>query len=364
MANKAIEILGPGSLLRKELKEKGLTQRKFAEEVGMRPSHISEIISGKRPVSKAMALKFQEALGIPVERWIILQLRIEENKHVDNSELKAAEELTKLNTILSLDELFKREKIDKKGTNTAKLAFLKEEIGIDSFEKTLPRVDGLVSDGFFRKSEKTGLNARMIATWVVLARHEARNHSVPNKFDRRTLHEISKELSGIFHENNNTIYRLMNTFAKYGIKFCIVDKVPYASVDGYSFLDNGIPTIAITGRIKRIDYLAFSVMHEVCHVYKHLDSSDDQRLNVECEDFDVSKEEKEANEFAGNALIPIEKWNAMPSMTLNFAKPWFFQNQCAKWATSQGLNKWIVLGRVSYETGMYKFKSDSSRAIN
>lgn len=364
MAEKAIEFLGPGALLRRELKEKGLTQRQFAEEIGMRPSHISEIISGKRPLSKAMALRFQEALGVPAEKWVSLQVKVDVNDKLDDSEIKAAEELNKFDDIISLKELFKRSSLGKNSSCVDKLTFLKEAIGVESFESAKTSVDKLVSGGFFRKSEKTGLNARMIATWVALAREEAHKQTLLNKFDKGTMCNLVEELSGIFHENNNTIYRLIITFNKYGIKFCIVDKVPYASIDGYSFLDNGVPTICITQRINRIDYLAFSVMHEVCHIYKHLDSNDDQRLNVECEEFDVSKEEKEANEFAGNALIPIEKWNAMPPMALNFAKPWFFQNQCAKWATSQGLNKWIVLGRVSHETGMYKFKSDSSRAIN
>ncbi len=364
MASKAMEILGPGSLLRKELKGKGLTQRKFAEVVGMRPSHISEVISGKRPVSKAMALKFQNVLGVPAENWLKLQVKVDISGTLDDSEIQAAEELDKFDGILSLKELFKRGSFNVNSTCVEKLAFLKEAIGVDSFEATKASVDKLVAGGFFRKSEKTGLNARMIATWVALAREEAHKQTLLSLFDKDTLGNLVGELSGIFHENRNTIYRLTTTLNRYGIKFCIVDKLPYASIDGYSFLDNGIPTIAITGRINRIDYLAFSVMHEVCHVYKHLDSNDDQRLNVECEDFDNSKEEKEANEFAGNALIPIEKWNAMPPMALNFTKPWFFQNQCAKWAASQGLNKWIVLGRVSHETGMYKFKSDSSRAVN
>ncbi len=364
MANKAMEILGPGSLLRKELKAKGLTQRKFAEEVGMRPSHVSEIISGKRPVSKAMALKFHEALGVPAEEWISLQVKVDVNDKLDDSEIKAAEELNKFDDILSLKELFKRSSLDKSNSCVEKLKFLKEAIGVDSFEGARASVDKLVAGGFFRKSEKTGLNARMIATWVALAREEAHRQTLLKKFDKGTMYGLMGELSGIFHENRNTIYRLTTTLNRYGIKFCIVDKIKYASIDGYSFLDNGVPTIVITKRFDRIDNLAFSVMHEVCHVYKHLNSNYDQRLNVECEDFDVSKEEREANEFAGNALIPIDKWNAMPPMSLNFSKPWFFQNQCAKWATAQGLNKWIVLGRVSHETGMYKFKSDSSRAIN
>lgn len=362
MAEKAIEILGPGSLLRKELKGKGLTQRKFAEEVGMRPSHISEIVSGKRPVSKAMALKFQEILGVEAKVWLELQLKLDANKDVDGEELKAAEELAKFDGILSLKDFFKRGKIDKKASCVQKVTFLKKEIGINSFEDTRTRVDKLAAGGFFRKSEKTGLNARMIATWVALARHEAHKQIVSVKFDKSTLNVLTEELCGIFHENNNTIYRLITTFNKYGIKFCIVEKVAHASIDGYSFLDNGVPTIAITKRFNRIDNLAFSVMHEICHVYKHLDSNDDQRLNIECEEFDNSKEEKEANEFAANALIPTEKWEQVPSVPLN--NPWKIQSCYTKWAETEGLNKWIVLGRVSHETGMYKFRTDDSRFIN
>lgn len=359
---KAIDILTPGSLLRKELKRKGLTQRKFAEEVGMRPSHVSEVISGKRPVSKAMALKFQEALGVPAEEWVSLQVKVDVNGTLGNSEIKAAEELDKFDDILSLKELFKKSSLDKNSSYVEKLTFLKNAIGVDSFEDAKSSVDKLVAGGFFRKSEKTGLNARMIATWVALAREEAHKQTFLAKFDKGMMYSLVRELNRIFHENNNTIYRLTTTLNRYGIKFCIVDKVMHASIDGYSFLDNGVPTIAVTKRFNRIDNLAFSVMHEVCHVYKHLESSDDQRLNVECEDFDVSKEEKEANEFAADALIPHDKWEKLPPMQLS--KPWLIQSKCAKWAAENGFNKWIVLGRVSHETGMYKFRTDSSRTIN
>lgn len=361
MANKTIEILGPGSLLKKELKARGLTQRKFAEEVGMRPSHISEIISGKRSVSKAIAIKFQEALGIEAKNWLELQIKAEVNAQLDDSEIKAAEELAKYDSILSLKVFFKQNKIDKKCPYTKKLDFLKRSIRLASFENAKDSVNNLVTGGFFRKSEKTGLDARMIATWVALARQESQKNKPIGHFDRNTLVSLAKELSGIFHENSNTIYRLMTTLSNYGINFCIVDKVEHASIDGYSFLENGIPTIAITTRFDRIDNLAFSVMHEVCHVYKHLNENNDQRLNVVSEGFDCTKEEKEANEFAAEALIPKKKWNQVPLVALN--NPWTIQSCYTKWAERNGLNKWIVLGRVSHETGMYKFRTDDSRSI-
>lgn len=361
MAHTAIEILGPGALLKKELSARGLTQRKLAEGVGMRPSHVSEIVSGKRPVTKAVAIKLQEVLGIEATVWLDLQLKAEVNAHLGGSEIEAAAELAKYDSIFSLKDFFKKNRIERKCSCVEKLDFLKSSIRTGSYENTKERINNLVAGGFFRRSEKTGVDARMIATWVVLAWQEALKIKPVGVFDRSTADSLVRELCVIFHENSNTIYRLMTTLSSYGINFCIVEKVEHASIDGYSFLENGVPTIAITKRYDRIDNLAFSVMHEVCHVYRHLKEQNDQRLNVVSDDFDCTKEETEANDFAANALIPKDKWEQVPQVALN--NPWTIQSRYTKWAEREGFNKWIVLGRVSYETGMYKFRSDDSRSI-
>ena len=64
--------------------------------------------------------------------------------------------------------------------------------------------------------------------------------------------------------------------------------------------------------------------------------------------------------FAANALIPNEEWKNAPKVRVN---PALIQRKYTQWANEKGLNKWIVLGRISYETGMYKFRSDESRRI-
>lgn len=63
----------PGELIKDELKERGLTQKRLSEMTGIKPSVISETISGKRAVSLNMAIALEKALSIPAEVWMNLQ---------------------------------------------------------------------------------------------------------------------------------------------------------------------------------------------------------------------------------------------------------------------------------------------------
>ena len=63
----------PGELIKDELKERGLTQKRLAEMTGINASVISETISGKRSVSMNMAVALEKALGISADMWMNLQ---------------------------------------------------------------------------------------------------------------------------------------------------------------------------------------------------------------------------------------------------------------------------------------------------
>ena len=168
-------------------------------------------------------------------------------------------------------------------------------------------------------------------------------------------------LARALHDNRSTEHTVKELLAAEGIAFCIVEKVDKASVDGYSYIEDGTPYIILTRRYDRIDNFAFALMHEVGHIYLHyLDGSrSDCKLSIP--DYDnESAEEKEANTFAANALIPNEEWRNGPKVRVT---PTMIQRKYTQWAIEKGLNKWIVLGRISYETGMYKFRSDESRRI-
>ena len=64
----------PGEVLKDELEARGISQRKFAESIGMGYSVLNEILNGKRPVTTTSALMFEAALDIPADSLLKLQM--------------------------------------------------------------------------------------------------------------------------------------------------------------------------------------------------------------------------------------------------------------------------------------------------
>lgn len=184
-------------------------------------------------------------------------------------------------------------------------------------------------------------------------------------FDIGEMEKLSRAMSETLHKNSgNTPKKVKKLLNSYGIGYIEMEKEPKASIDGYSFLLNGRPYIAVTRRFDRIDNYAFNIMHELGHIYLgHVDETGKINVAVPMSESSESfpSQEEEADRFATENLIPNSVWFLAPPVPLN---PYVIQKKYTQWAKAKGLNPWIVLGRVSHETGMYRFTSDAFRSIN
>ena len=70
-------IFHPGLVLSEEIEYRGLTCRKVAEDMGIAPTALSEIITGKRNITTAIAIKIENALGINALFFLNMQVRYE-----------------------------------------------------------------------------------------------------------------------------------------------------------------------------------------------------------------------------------------------------------------------------------------------
>lgn len=354
-----LSCVPPGYIIRRELKARGIKQKDFAESIGMQQSHLSELLKGNRSISPLTAEKIEEVLDIPSSQILLLQAEFDCMKKTalikDAEEHSAEMALKEYNEIFDIKVIFKRLGMKDK-TSKEKLAFCKDSLHFASPKQQCSR-----NYGYFHRSEKSGCDERMISTWSVLARYEAENLPAPKgKFDKDKADDLSRELAQIFKDNDNTINRVTRKLSDYGIKFCIVKKVDRASIDGYTYVKDGTPSVVITKRYDRIDNMAFAVLHEIGHLKMHI-KGDGEMVTVVDEEELNKKEEQAANKYAAQMLLPDEIWNDAPKVPMI---PREIQNAYSAWAEKKGENKWIVLGRISHETGMYMFTSDDSRRIH
>ena len=63
----------PGMMIKPELQERGITQKEFAKMLGIQASHLSEVLKGKRNLTTDLAMKIEEAIGLPAKILLAAQ---------------------------------------------------------------------------------------------------------------------------------------------------------------------------------------------------------------------------------------------------------------------------------------------------
>ena len=69
-----VKAFHPGLYLQEEIEERKLLKKDVAQQLGILPTNLSEIMNGKRNISPKLAVKLEKALGISAEYWLNLQM--------------------------------------------------------------------------------------------------------------------------------------------------------------------------------------------------------------------------------------------------------------------------------------------------
>ena len=67
--SKSILAVPPGTTIHEQLENRGMSQREFAQRMGMSEKHISRLINGKVELTPEVALRLESVLGIPAKFW-------------------------------------------------------------------------------------------------------------------------------------------------------------------------------------------------------------------------------------------------------------------------------------------------------
>ncbi|PXW61330.1 HTH-type transcriptional regulator/antitoxin HigA [Methylobacterium sp. B4] len=137
-----------------------------------------------------------------------------------------------------------------------------------------------------------------------------------------------------------------------GIVLIAEPQIPGMNVDGAAFLVDSTPVIGLTLLRDSIDNFWFTLLHEVGHVILHYRTGLSSGFFDNFESQEVDEFENEANQFAGNLLIPDEIWSRTPARIAKNAEP------VEKLATQLRINPAIIFGRIRMEREDYSIFSN------
>ncbi|MCF8222820.1 MAG: HigA family addiction module antidote protein [Bacteroidales bacterium] len=355
------KAIHPGMVLRDELAERGIKQRDFAFEISMKPTMLNEILKGKRSITADISILLEKALDIPADFWMNYQTQYE----IDLARIKERNIIKAQN-----HEYWKIIKQYVPVKFYRKEGVLSDDIvkDIDNIKQIYRAnsIDDIVNDfakyksaAFFRKSEKLQINKVNVYGWTKLASWQAEKENVSD-FNPKNFLQLKDELHNIFYENINVRSKTKNVLAKHGIKLIFLKKFEKTPIDGYSFWTSSNPAIALTLRHKRIDNFAFTIFHELGHIFKHLNK--DKTIEfIDLESKVASKTiniEKEADEFAQTNLISQSQWNELDSLTN------LDDQQIISFSKKYSINPAIILGRICWEKDNYAIKTTIDKHLN
>ena len=69
----------PGEIIKDELEDRGISQREFAERIGMSYSVLNELLNAHRPLTTNTALLFEATFGLPADVLMCIRTKYNPN---------------------------------------------------------------------------------------------------------------------------------------------------------------------------------------------------------------------------------------------------------------------------------------------
>ncbi|WP_051191977.1 helix-turn-helix domain-containing protein [Microbacterium luticocti] len=331
-------VVSTGDYIAEWMEDEGINQAELARRLGTSRKHVSELLSGKAPLSHELALDLERVTGVPARLWNLyesgyrgdLARRAEDEELASQYDRAKEFPLTYLRTYGFLTAGAR----DRAGTVRQLLSIL----GVADFDAfwTTWRHGSIA----YRRSASARHDLPKLATWLALAENEADELGDIPPFDRTALQRLLPDLRRLTASADpldaveTAIVRLRGV----GVILCFVPAVPGLGIHGATRWIGGRPLIQLSLLWRTDDQLWFTLFHELGHVLLH----GDKELYLSGEH---TTAEDEANTWASDLLIP-------PTVAANLPRGRDIAAVQAV-AREQGIAPSIVLGRIQRETRDY-----------
>ncbi|MDO5396114.1 MAG: HigA family addiction module antitoxin [Bacteroidales bacterium] len=87
----------PGQKVKYHIDKLSISQKTLAKLISLSPSTLSEVLSGKRPVTTEYAMLFEAALGMNLDE--LLSMQTEYNKYIAGTDTRFRAKVTRIRTL-------------------------------------------------------------------------------------------------------------------------------------------------------------------------------------------------------------------------------------------------------------------------
>ncbi len=312
----------------------GLKPTDLVPFIGSR-SRVSEILSGKRQLTVEMMRSLEDGLGIPAKAL----LRKPDKEGVPmfaNWSKHLLKEMSKRGYFG--DQMFDGEN----GSTVLKTFF--------SLGGSPLQFQGLLRQTNYRSSPTTDRQA--LSAWAGCVLKKAYEIETPIKYKKGIIDlDFMRRLVKLSIQDKSPL--LAQEFLKnHGIVLVTEPHFPKTRLDGAAmFTIEDKPVIGLTLRHDRLDNFWFTLMHELAHIALHYGNSSELFFDEldGIKGMEIDEKEKEADNLAGEALVPSDKWDVSAAKLV--PSP-LAANSLAK---ELGIHVAIIAGKIRHERGNYVY---------
>lgn len=328
-----VSVLPPDPIdaIKFRIEQSGLRPKDLVPVLGSR-GKVSEVLSGKRPLSLSVIRALHKKLNIPAE--ILLRERQAPEKSVPHPEKFPWKEIVKRNWLASVFRGSVAQAIDKADELSVYLLrnITKKDLEVALFRRNV-------------RGEK--IDSHALLAWTAHIVNKAQETICPTKYSKDSINDDFMRALVSFSVLEEGPRLASEFLLKSGIVLVVEPHLSKTHVDGAAtMLADGTPVIGLSLRHDRIDNFWFCLCHELAHVRLHLNLEQTGWYVDDLDFSDTSKHESEADKWAQEKLISPEYLNVVSECET----PADVEDTARK----LHIHPAIVAGRLRYTRNNYK----------
>lgn len=328
----------PGEFVLEVAGDLGMSQADLARRMGRPTQAINEIIKGEKMITPDTALQLEHVLAVPAHIWTGLEAEYQLVKARQHDAETVEQEVAMLDRF-PYRHMAAFAWVAKTRDTIRRVQELRRFFGVAS----LHRLEGVKAySPAFRQAVKSKSSPEALAAWLRAGELAARGIDT-RPYDEKGIRANLAEIRSLSkHTPEEFLPVLKQTLAQCGVGFVLHPHLPKTYVNGATFwLASDKAVLMLSNRGSWADVFWFSLFHEIGHIVLH-----DRRhtfLEDTAADPQWKKQEREADEFARDTLIP-------PAQYARFVTRRNFTAAAIRvFAQDIGIAPGIVVGRLQHD---------------